>query len=90
MSKQRVTTDDQCRELALWYGQERTVRGKARELGISVAALYDSIARGNQLPTAAARFKTRDYVLKNHHAEGGDIHIEIAPRETPQSESNEQ
>ncbi len=85
--KPRVTTDEQCVELANWYRQERTMIGKAKELGISISALYDAIARGNQLPTSAERFKTRDYVLVR--SDPNNVHIEVVPRESNESESNE-
>lgn len=64
MSKPRVTTDEQDQALADWWWQFQqvgTVRGKAREYGISVSALYDAIARGLQKPTAGQRFKLASY-----------------------------
>jgi len=74
MSKPRVTTAEQDRMLAEWFESLRalgTVQSKARELGISVSALYDAVARGRGQPTAGERFKLRDFV----------------PRESPHSES---
>jgi hypothetical protein len=65
MSKPRVTTAEQDAELAAWYTHLRSlgsVQQKARELGISVCAVYDAIARGQGKPTAGARFKVRDHV----------------------------
>jgi hypothetical protein len=60
MSKTRVTTDAQDQELAAWYWDMKnmgTVRSKAKELGISVCAVYDAIARGLGKPTTGERFK---------------------------------
>lgn len=59
MSKPRVTTDEQDRALAEWYSTNRTVKQKAGELGISVSALYDAIARGKNEPTTGMRYKLR-------------------------------
>jgi hypothetical protein len=76
MSKPRVTTDEQCKELADWWWDLKnmgTVRDKARELGISIPALYDSIKRGLGEPTRAQKYKVREY----------------AASESIQSESNE-
>jgi len=64
MSKPRVTTDEQCQELADWYMTLQsmgTVRHKAAELGISVCAVYDAIKRGLSQPTAGQRFKLNEY-----------------------------
>jgi hypothetical protein len=64
MSKPRVTTDEQCKELADWWWDLKnmgTVRDKARELGISIPALYDSIKRGLGEPTRAQKYKVREY-----------------------------
>jgi uncharacterized protein (DUF983 family) len=64
VSKPRVTTDEQCKELADWWWslkQMGTVRDKAKELGISVCAVYDAISRGLQQPTAGQRFKISQY-----------------------------
>lgn len=65
MSKPRKTTDEQDKALADWYVSLRgmgTVQQKAKELGISVCAVYDAIARGQGRPTAGTRFKLRDLV----------------------------
>ena len=78
MSKPRVTTPEQDAALAEWYGNLKrmgTVQQKARELGISVCAVYDAIARGQGRPTAGARFKVRE-------------HVDDVPRESPNNESN--
>lgn len=67
MSKPRVTTPEQDTELAAWYSQLKrlgSVQQKAKELGISVCAVYDAIARGQGRPTAGSRFKLRDYVSR--------------------------
>jgi hypothetical protein len=64
VSKPRVTTDEECKELADWWWslkQMGTVRDKAKELGVSIPALYDSIKRGLQQPTAGQRFKLSQY-----------------------------
>lgn len=64
MSKPRVTTPEQDKELADWWWSLQnmgTVRDKAREYGISVSAFYDAVARGLQKPTAAQRFKLSEY-----------------------------
>jgi hypothetical protein len=76
MSKPRVTTDEQDREIAAWFDQMRsfgTVHEKAKSLGISVSALYDAAARGRNQPTAAERFKLR--------------YLDDVSRESKQSES---
>lgn len=67
MSKPRVLNGDQDKALAAWFADLRrlgTVQSKARELGISVSALYDAIARGQGKPTTGERFKLRDYVSR--------------------------
>lgn len=64
MSKPRVTTDEQDKALADWWWELQrigTMRDKAKELGISVSALYDAIARGLGKPTCGQRFKLREY-----------------------------
>lgn len=79
MSKPRVTTPEQDKALADWWWELRnmgTVRDKAKELGISVCAVYDAISRGLQKPTSFERFKLNDY-------------LRDVPRESIQSESNE-
>lgn len=45
MPRNRILTDEQCKDLAAWFRSVRTVREKAKELGISPDAVYDSIAR---------------------------------------------
>ena len=78
MSKPRVTTDEQCAELAAWFADLRrlgTVQSKARDLGISVSALYDAIARGQGRMTAGARMKISSY------------RSDLVPRESNDSES---
>lgn len=80
MSKPRVTTDEQDQALAEWWWDLKsmgTVRDKARELGISVCAVYDAIARGLDKPTAGQRFKLREY----------ERSVDV-PRETKQSVGN--
>lgn len=60
MSKPRVLDDKKDAELAAWFANLRrmgTVQQKARELGISVSALYDAIARGDGRLTTGARYK---------------------------------
>ena len=67
MSKPRVTTPEQDADLAAWYTQLRSlgsVQQKAKDLGISVGAVYDAISRGAGRPTAGARFKLRDLVSR--------------------------
>jgi len=82
MSKPRVTTAEQDRELADWYSNLKrmgTVQAKAKELGISVCAVYDAIARGNGQPTAGERFKLRDLVSRESIESvliGGDSYTE--------------
>jgi hypothetical protein len=79
LSKPRVTTDEQCKELADWWWELKrmgSVREKAKEMGISVCAVYDAIARGLQKPTAGQRFKLSEYQRE-------------VPRESIQNESNE-
>jgi hypothetical protein len=80
MSKPRVTTDEQDREIAQWFDQRKveTVHEKAKSLGISVSALYDAAARGRNQPTAAERFKLSQYLEELN-----------VPCESPQSESIE-
>jgi transposase-like protein len=48
MSRRRALSDEQCQALAEWFDTPRTVRAKARELGISESALYDSVARAKR------------------------------------------
>lgn len=65
MSRRRKLTNEQCNELAKWHAELRqlgTVQSKARELGISVGALYDAISRGSKKPTAAQRHKFVAYL----------------------------
>jgi hypothetical protein len=79
MSKPRVTTEAQDQELAAWYWDMKnmgTVRSKAKEMGISVCAVYDAIARGLGKPTAGERFKLSEF--------SRDV-----PRESPNNESIE-
>lgn len=67
MSKPRVTTEEQDQALADWWWDLKnmgTVRDKAKELGISVCAVYDAIARGLGKPTAGERFKVNSYLKK--------------------------
>ena len=50
MPKPSKFTQEQCQDLSEWFRRLRalgTVRSKARELGVSVPALYDAIARGS-------------------------------------------
>jgi hypothetical protein len=64
MSKPRATTPAQDDANAAWWWELKnmgTVRDKAKELGISIPALYDSIKRGLGKPTAAQTFKLREY-----------------------------
>ncbi len=78
MSKPRVTTAEQDKELADWWWslqQMGSVRDKAREYGISVSAFYDAVSRGLQRPTAAQRLQLADYQRS-------------VPRESTQSESS--
>ncbi len=49
MSRKRALTDDQCKDLASWYSTRMSMEAKAKELGISVSALYDAIHRGELL-----------------------------------------
>ncbi len=49
MSRKRALTDDQCKDLANWYSTRMSMEAKAKELGISVSALYDAIHRGELL-----------------------------------------
>jgi hypothetical protein len=65
MSKPRVTTPEQDKALAEWYSTLRSmgsVQQKAKELGISVCAVYDAISRGLGKPTAGTRFKLASYL----------------------------
>jgi hypothetical protein len=76
MSKPRATTPAQDDANAAWWWELKnmgTVRDKAKELGISIPALYDSIKRGLGEPTRAQKYKVREY----------------AASESIQSESNE-
>lgn len=77
VSKPRVTTDEQDQALAKWYSDNRTVKEKAAELGISVSALYDAIARGQKRPTTGMRYKLA-------HA----FDDRTVPRESPQNALN--
>ena len=57
MTRRRALTDEQCVELARWYEARRSMADKAAELGISINALYDAIARGQRQPTHNERHK---------------------------------
>jgi hypothetical protein len=46
MSRPRVFTDEQCRELARWYESRGTISDKAKELGVNMNTLRDAILRG--------------------------------------------
>lgn len=86
MSKPRVTTAEQDEANAAWFEDLRrlgNVRSRARALGISVPALYDSIARGRQEPTAAARFKLATYLRELSEK----LREPMVPRESTHSES---
>jgi hypothetical protein len=90
MTAPRVTTPEQDNELAAWYAQLRklgSVRQKAREIGISVPALYDAIARGQKQPTHNERFKLASY-LREMSAKLREPLPEV-PRESLHSESVE-
>jgi hypothetical protein len=91
MSKPRVTTDAQDQELAAWYWDMKnmgTVRSKAKEMGISVCAVYDAIARGLGKPTAGTRFKLNAYQIEQIAQQLRDSDaLASAPRGTIQSES---
>lgn len=63
MSRRRALTDEQCRELAAWYTGRMSIVAKAQALGISVSALYDSIARGLGKPTTGERHKLSQYEI---------------------------
>lgn len=49
MTRRRALTDEQAAELAQWFKSVRTVREKAKELGISESALYDTVARAQAI-----------------------------------------
>ncbi len=56
MTRRRVLTDEQCKNLAAWFSQLRalgSVQAKCRELGVSRTALYDAIARDQPIPASA-------------------------------------
>lgn len=75
MSKPRVTTAEQDKQLADWWWALHgmgTVRDKAKEYGISVSAFYDAVARGLQLPTAGQRFKLAEYQRAANVPRGAD------------------
>jgi hypothetical protein len=76
MSKPRATTVEQDKANAAWWWELRnmgTVRDKAKELGISIPALYDSIKRGLNQPTAAQRFKLRDVPRESIQTESNEV-----------------
>lgn len=86
MTKPRVTTAEQDRELAAWYEKLRSlgsVRQKARELGISVPTLYDAIARGQKQPTHNERYKLAVYLRELSEK----LREPLVPRETLRTES---
>ena len=88
MTKPRVTTAEQDRELAAWYAQLRamgTVQQKARELGISVCAVYDAIARGSKTPTRNQKHKLASYLREMSEK----LREPMVPRESPHNESIE-
>ncbi len=64
MSRKRALTDDQCKDLANWYSTRMSMEAKAKELGISVSALYDAINRGILLnvPRGASESEVAQHV----------------------------
>jgi|SRR5687767_16009314 len=91
MSKPRITTPAQDKANATWFEDLRklgTVQSRARAMGISVSALYDSIARGKSEPTAGERFKLATYLREmSAKLREPSPAIPDVPRETNQSES---
>jgi hypothetical protein len=88
VSKPRVATAAQDEANAAWFEDLRklgTVQSRARALGISVSALYDSIARGRREPTAGERFKLATY-LRDMSARLREPMPDV-PRETTHNES---
>jgi hypothetical protein len=90
MTKPRVTTAEQDVANAAWFEDLRklgTVQSRARAMGISVSALYDSIARGRNEPTAGERFKLASY-LREMSAKLREPLPDV-PRESPHNEAIE-
>jgi predicted DNA-binding protein YlxM (UPF0122 family) len=73
--KPRVLTDEQCNELAAWYTSRKSVAEKAKELGISVSALYDGIARGQNKPTSGLRFKLNAHDVSRESNQTDSIEV---------------
>jgi hypothetical protein len=46
MSRKRVFTDEECKQLAEWAASRGSMKDKAKELNVSVGALRDAILRG--------------------------------------------
>lgn len=59
MSRVRVFTDDQCKDLAEWWKARASLQAKADELGVHVNTLRDAIARGQGLDPEHVRAKLR-------------------------------
>lgn len=82
MSRRRKFSDDECRHLAQWFAQLRSlgsVQAKCRELKASKGAVMDAIARGSGKPRRAIREKISAHELERL----GD---EIVSRGTDHSE----
>ncbi len=85
MSKPRVTTAEQDAANAAWFEDLRklgTVQSRARAMGISVTALYASIARGRDEPTWNQNFKLATYLREM----STKLREPSVPRETTHSE----
>ncbi len=75
MSKPRILSQQQCDELAVWYTSRKSVADKAKELGISVSALYDAIARGQNKPTSGERFKLNSFDVSRESNQNDAIEV---------------
>lgn len=65
MTRRRVLTDEQCRDLAAWHTKLKetpSMMQKCRELGVSWATLKDAIRRGSGQSTMYTERKVRDYL----------------------------
>lgn len=82
MSRRRIFTDEQCKELSEWFTQLRSmgsVQAKCRQMSVSKGALMDAIARGCGKPRRAIREKLNAYEIER-------LASEVVSRETDQSE----
>jgi hypothetical protein len=67
MTRRRLLTDDQCKELARWcdeLDQLGTRQKKCRELGVDIQTLRDAIKRGRGQYTKNTRRKLQQHEIE--------------------------